>query len=544
MEQWRDAASQQAEVLASRVNALLSKGQEFLRTELGVDLAIKPELIPPWVILLATCTGFVLMLVVWASMCQALFKKRPTITVVEDTVEVKRSASKPVKSEEPKKRRKRAEKKAQPNGRAVTEEVQEEDAIVSEARVPHQQPPPPQSKNEKAAETKKSKKKAKQAVKETVTAVGKEPEEGTWETKVSNKEKREQRKKDKSSSDGSASPGGGGGGGGGTPVSATPEQRKASAATPPANHKKKKGESSKVTAEKVNAVVSQVNKSEAPSVAAGVADSQAVKVPHTVAPKTQGPWTATREAAPLWKTDIDDSWTVIDRVPSDLVSFTKLGVGTAEPQLVDNVPWLSQPKVDDEWSGFNGGSADPSSDWNAPSEVWGNYEEPPPQPTPVQEQPRSEPAKANLLSGAAEEDDEDDKDNGETAADGAAKNKKRRKKKKKAAEEGETSQAEVPEKKVEPPTLLKDEKKKKKPKQQQQPPAQEHSAAAVAVEVQSERPVKDSTSAKPLATQVPLKQPEGQATALANFPAPTQQQKPEESQAAKLSKKKKARRET
>lgn len=62
---------------------------------------------------------------------------------------------------------------------------------------------------------------------------------GTWETKVSNKEKREQRKKDKSSSDGSASPGGGGGGG--TPMSATPEQRKASAAASPANQKKKKG---------------------------------------------------------------------------------------------------------------------------------------------------------------------------------------------------------------------------------------------------------------------------------------------------------------
>ncbi|XP_077431582.1 protein LYRIC-like [Vanacampus margaritifer] len=536
MEQWRDAASQQAELLSSRVTELLSKGQEFLRTELGVDLPIKPELIPPWVILLATCTGFVLMLVVWASLCQALFKKRPATTVVEDTVEVKRSASKLVKSEEPKKRKKKTEKAPQPNGRAVNEEVQEEDAIVSDDRVPHQQPPPPQTKNEKAVETKKSKKKAKPAVKNTVTAVGKEPEEGTWETKVSNKEKREQRKKDKSSSDGSASPGGGGGGG--TPVSATPEQRKASAATPPANHKKKKGESSKVSADKVNAAVSQVNKNEAQSVAAGVADSQAVKVPHTVAPKTQGPWTAKREAAPMWKTDIDDSWTVIDRVPADLVSFTKVGVGAAEPQLVDNVPWISQPKVDNEWSGFNGGSADPGSDWNAPSEVWGNYEESTPQPTPVQAQPRSKPAKSNLLSRAAEED-EDEKDNGETA-DGATKNKKKRKKKKKAAEEGEIGQAEVPEKKVEPTTLLKDEKKKKKPKQQ--PPVQEHFAAAV--EVQLERPAKGSASAKPLATQVPLKQPEGRATALVNFPAPTQQQKPEESQAAKLSKKKKARRET
>lgn len=63
---------------------------------------------------------------------------------------------------------------------------------------------------------------------------------GTWETKVSNKEKREQRKKDKSSSDGSASPGGGN-----TPVSTPSEQPKPAAAPAPANQKKKKGASLK-----------------------------------------------------------------------------------------------------------------------------------------------------------------------------------------------------------------------------------------------------------------------------------------------------------
>ncbi|XP_057690532.1 protein LYRIC-like [Corythoichthys intestinalis] len=533
MERWRDAASEQAELLAGRVNELLIKGKDFLRTELGVDLALEPELIPPWAILVAVCAGLVLMLVIWASLCQALFKKRPTIEVVERTVDAKRGTEKTVKVEEPKKRKKKAEKKFQPNGRAVTD-VQEEDAIVGEEKVPHQQPPP-QTKSDKDLETKKSKKKAKQAAKETVgTAVGKEPEEGTWETKVSNKEKREQRKKDKS--DGSASPGGGGGGGGGTPVSITPEQRKTSAATPPPTRKKKKVEPSKVTAEKVTAAVTHVN-SEAPVVAAGVADSQAVKVPQPVAPKTKGSWTAPREPAPLWKTDIDDSWTVIDRVPADMVSFTKLGVGTADAQLVDNAPWLSQPQVDDEWSGLNGGSADLSSDWNAPAEVWGNYEEP------MLQQPPSEPAKPNLLSGAA--DDDDEKDTGESAADGAAKSKKKRKKKKKAPEEGETGQTEMPEKNVEPPVPLKEEKeastttKKKKKQKQQPPPTQEHSAAAV---LPLERQVKDSTSQKPLSTQVPPKQPEAHATVLIDIPVPTQQ-KSEESQ-AKLSKKKKARRET
>ncbi|XP_054638354.1 protein LYRIC-like isoform X2 [Dunckerocampus dactyliophorus] len=536
MEQWRDVASQQAKLIVNRLNELLSNGLEFLRTELGVDLALKPELIPSWAILLAACTGLVLMLALWASMCRALFfKKRPAVTVVDDSGEVKRVASKAVKSEEPKKRKKKAEKKAQQNGRAV--EFQEEDGIVAEERVPHHQPLPVQTKREKIVETKKSKKKAKQTVKETVTAAGKEPEEGTWETKVSNKEKREQRKKDKSSSDGSASPGGSG-----MPASGPPEQRKPSAAPPPANQKKKKGESSKVTAEKVDAIVSQDDRSDVALVAArGVTDSQAVKAvmvpPQTVVPKMQGPWTTTREptqsvAAPLWRADIDDSWTVIDRVPADLnlMSFTKLGVGGAEPQLADHVPWLSHPKVDDEWTGFNGGSMDPSSDWSAPSEAWGNYEEPTPKPTPVQEQPES--AKPNLLSATAE--------NGETAADGAAKTKKKRKKKKKAAEEaGTTGQVEVPEKKAEHSAHLK----------KQLLPVQEPSAAvqpvkAAAVELRLERTVKENVSKKPLATQVPPKLPKGQATAPINLPPTTQQQKPEESQAAKPSKKKKARRET
>lgn len=59
---------------------------------------------------------------------------------------------------------------------------------------------------------------------------------GTWETKVSNKEKREQRKKDKTSSDGSASPGGVD-----TPISAPPEQPKTATAPALAGQKKKKG---------------------------------------------------------------------------------------------------------------------------------------------------------------------------------------------------------------------------------------------------------------------------------------------------------------
>lgn len=538
MEQWQDAASQQVKLLTNRLNELLTKGLEWLHSELGVDLGLKPELIPPWMILLAACTGLLLMVALWASLCRSVFKKRPVSSSVDEGIEVKRAVSKPVKSEEPKKKKKKAEKKAQPNGRAIAEP--QEEAIPAEERVPPHQPPPPEVKNEKIAETKKSKKKAKQAVKEPkpITADGKEPEEGTWETKVSNKEKREQRKKDKSSSDGSASPGGGD-----TPVSTPPEQPKASPAAPraPANQKKKKGDPGKV---KADAVTSQAKGNEVVEVVevAATAADMAVKVSAQPVPPKTSSWTTPRQPAPLWRAGIDESWTVIDRpMPSgdlNLVSLAGLGVGTGQPPPVNDLPWLSRPRVDDEWSGLNGGSADPSSDWNAPSEAWGNYEEPTPGPTLTQEQTPTEPAKASL-TGAAEDDD-DEKDKGDSTTDGGAKTKRKKKKKKKAAEDGGTAgQVEEPVKEPMPAVSA-----KKQPAVHENAPAVQPVKAA-AVEVRGDRPVKEVVSQKPAVTQVPQKSADGEPTAKQNnLPAPTQQKKAEESQASKAAKKKKARRET
>ncbi|MEQ2300061.1 hypothetical protein AMECASPLE_021449, partial [Ameca splendens] len=459
MEQWQDAASQQLRLLTSRLNELLTKGLEWLRSELGVDLGLKPEFIPPWIILLAACSGLLLMIALWASVCRTIFRKRPALSHVDDGVEGKRGANKTVKAEEPKRKKKKAEKKAQPNGRAVSEA--QEGAAPCEEKVPHHQPPPPQVKPEKVAETKKSKKKAKPAVKETkaTTGDGKEPEEGTWETKVSNKEKREQRKKDKNSSDGSASPRGGE-----TPVNTPPDQPKALAAPPaPASQKKKKGESAKVKAEKTGAVVSQAIGSAAPEVAA--ADVAVKAAPQTAAPKTSS-WTTQRQTASLWRAGVDESWAVPVPVPSaelNLVSLT--GLGVAQPQPASDPSWLSQPRVDDEWSGLNGSSADPSSDWNAPSEAWGNYEEPTSEPPQAEKLPLPEPAKVNLIGAA--EDNEDDKDKGDATTDGAAKTKKKKKKKKKTPEEGGTlGQVEELVKEVAPAVSAK-----------KQPPVQENAAA-------------------------------------------------------------------
>lgn len=110
MEKWQDAASQQVKLLTDALNEMLSKALGLLRSELGVDLGLKPELIPPWVILLAACTGLLLMVALWASICRGIFKKRPPISSVDDGIEVKRGVGKPVKSEEPKKKKKKTEK--------------------------------------------------------------------------------------------------------------------------------------------------------------------------------------------------------------------------------------------------------------------------------------------------------------------------------------------------------------------------------------------------------------------------------------------------
>lgn len=110
MEKWQDAASQQVKLLTDLLNEMLSKALGLLRSELGVDLGLKPELIPPWVILLAACTGLLLMVALWASICRGIFKKRPPISSVDDGIEVKRGVGKPVKSEEPKKKKKKSEK--------------------------------------------------------------------------------------------------------------------------------------------------------------------------------------------------------------------------------------------------------------------------------------------------------------------------------------------------------------------------------------------------------------------------------------------------
>ncbi|XP_014013761.2 LYRIC protein isoform X2 [Salmo salar] len=512
-ENWQDATCQQARLIAGRLNELLSTGLDLLHSELGVDFGVKPE-IPPWLIFLAACIGLVLMVAMWASACRGLFKKRPTIIEVETMESTKPAPIKTAKAEEPKKKKgKPTDKKSQPNGSAVAE-LQEEVRVTEDNLpvVPHSQ-----VKTEKASEVKNTKKKQKQAVKEAKTASshGKESEEvsGTWETKVSNKEKREQRRKDKTTSDGSGSPGGV------DPLPSTPPtvSTKASpkAAAPGSGsekkEKKKKGESSKTKAEKADAVAvvrpQAISSEEAPPVT-GECTDRAVTAPGLTIVPDEEHWTTSEgnQDTAVWGHETE-----------------------MEPQLPS--PSQPEPQVEDEWSGLSGdgsaAAADRCSDWNAPAEVWGNYEE------------LSAPVEAALeepLPETVKQVSDEERDKAEPAADGTGKSKKKKKKKKKKPAEDAVvtgQESEEPSKKV-----VAEAKVKKQPIQEPAAPA----VNATALTARVEQPVVVQNSA-PI-TQVPPQPAETEPTAKQNsLPAPTHK-KPEESQPSKPVKKKRARRET
>ncbi|XP_010728764.1 metadherin a isoform X2 [Larimichthys crocea] len=433
-------ALKNAELLSSRLKEALSSGQGYVRAQFGVDLGLKPELYPTWVILSTAAVGLLLLLgLSWAAVCGGLLvgKKRGSPVTQQGRCEPdKAGVAKTTKPEEQKKRNKKKtlEKKNQSNGQPVAvaqEEIKVTDVVSKLA---------PPIKTEKVREVqapvqvKKNKKKPKTDVKpvqHVSTNDGKEPDDGAWETKVSNREKKQQRRKDKGSED-SGSPGG---------VDASKANVEARVTTAPTNTKKNRGNHESLHARatgKGDAASGAVTSSwrEEPSVNGGGWADISVKIPGQMGsvegPKWSAISTASHYRAPpkrqSWAQDTQ-AWTGIDgRMKTDLnpVTFSMLGRNTTDP--ISNsmeLQWENQP-ANDEWSGFNGiASVDPSSDWNAPSEHWGNYEEPPMLVT-AAPPPKEQPA-PNKVS-------EDEKDT-EDLSGGAAKSKKKRKKKKKTEEE-------------------------------------------------------------------------------------------------------------
>ncbi|XP_040481637.1 protein LYRIC isoform X4 [Ursus maritimus] len=432
---WQDELARQAEEGSARLREMLSVGLGFLRTELGLDLGLEPKRYPGWVILVGTAAlGLLLLLLLcygWAAACAGARKKRRSPPRKrEEAAAVPAPAPddlallKNLRSEEKKKNRKKLPEKPKPNGRTV--EAADEEVARTPRSAPAKQPLETDKKNEKSKKNKKKSKSDAKAVQNSSRHDGKEVDEGAWETKISHREKRQQRKRDKVQTDSgsldSTIPGIE------NTITVTTEQL--TTASFPVGSKK-------------NKVSSGLN--ENLTVNGGGWSEKAVKLSsqmsageekwNSVSPASAGK----RKCEPsAWGQDTGDAdangkdW---GRSWSDRSIFSGIG-STAEPvshSTTSDYQWdvsRNQPYIDDEWSGLNGlSSADPSSDWNAPAEEWGNW---------VDEE------RASLLKSQEPIPDDqkvsdDDKEKGEGALP-TGKSKKKKKKKKKQGEDNSPAQ--------------------------------------------------------------------------------------------------------
>ncbi|KAF3833923.1 hypothetical protein F7725_025127 [Dissostichus mawsoni] len=428
----RGFALEKAELISSRLKVLIYWVQDNVRAQFGVDLGLKPEVYPTWVILSTAAVGLFLVLSLsWAAVCRGLFagKKRGSPVPQGNGEPSKANLAKTAKPEEPKKRNKKktiekvgrvyellnhglSEQNTQSNGQPVAvaqEEVKVVEAVSKQA---------PRIRTEKVHEVqapvqvKKNKKKTKtivQPVKHVSKTDGKETDDGAWETKVSNREKKQQRRTRAL----------------GTLV--VQEGRRLPRATLrhlwpqhlPTPRKTKETtnllldcrlslfDKTDILILSMSSVTS--SRREEPSVNGGGWTDMSVKIPRMDGPKWSAATTATQYRAPpkpqSWGQETQ-AWTGIDgRIKTDPnpVNFSMLGLNTT-----DGIA-----------------AADPSSDWSAPAEHWGNYEQPPVMETPAP--PLKEQPAPNKVS-------EDEKD-ADDVAGGAAKSKKSKKKKKKSDEE-------------------------------------------------------------------------------------------------------------
>ncbi|XP_058554647.1 protein LYRIC isoform X1 [Neofelis nebulosa] len=485
---WQDDLAQQAEEGSARLREMLSVGLGFLRTELGLDLGLEPKRYPGWVILVGTgALGVLLLLLLcygWAAACAGARKKRRSpprkreeaaalpAPATDDVALLKNLRS----EEQKKKNRKKLPEKPKPNGRTV--EVADEEVVRTPRSITAKQPLEADKKNEKSKKNKKKSKSDAKAVQNSSRHDGKEVDEGAWETKISHREKRQQRKRDKVQTDSgsldSTIPGIE------NTITVTTEQL--TTASFPVGSKKNKGDSH------LNVQVSNFKSGKGDStlqVSSGMNENltvngggwneKSVKLSsqisageekwNSVSPASAG---KRKNEPSAWGQDTGDAnangkdwgrswsdrsifsgiaaWSSVDRgmntSEQNSASFASLTLNsavsgsTAEPvshSTTSDYQWdasRNQPYIDDEWSGLNGlSSADPSSDWNAPAEEWGNW---------VDEE------RASLLKSQEPIPDDqkvsdDDKEKGEGALP-TGKSKKKKKKKKKQGDENSPAQ--------------------------------------------------------------------------------------------------------
>uniref|UniRef100_A0A8C5PFM6 Metadherin n=1 Tax=Leptobrachium leishanense TaxID=445787 RepID=A0A8C5PFM6_9ANUR len=409
----------------------------FQQAQLGLDLGLKPHTYPWWVFLAVPgLLGLLfLVLVVRAAAPRRSTKEEEEKGPAPPVQPV--SAVQPVKSpkaEDPKKKaKKKLPEKAKPNGRPV-ELVQE--AITTVKRDSVKQQTEAEKKNDKNKKNKKRLRSDSKPTQSTANTEKKDAEEGNWETKISNREKRQQRKRDKGTDSDLSE------------VAASfISETFTSLSAPPAGVRKTKG-SSEVSAvngstwnEKPAKLITPqlVEEKWVPAAPSGKKKAE----PCTWNPETGDangkdwsvPWSerAIFPGLAPWSA-VDGRVNKVDPRPP---SFSTIGLNHAIPAvlndpgtrpIVSDSQWDVAPTescVDDEWGGLNGlSSSDPSSDWNAPAEVWGNYDEE----EPGTVQPEEPEQEAAMVS-------DNEKEEAANQNSSSGKTKKKKKKKKKQGEE-------------------------------------------------------------------------------------------------------------
>ncbi|ELV14205.1 Protein LYRIC [Tupaia chinensis] len=342
---WQDELAQQAEEGSARLQEMLSVGLGFLRTELGLDLGLEPKRYPGWVILVGAL-GLLLLFLLgygWAAACAGARKKRRNPPRKREEAAAQPTPAsddlallKNLRGEEQKKKnRKKLPEKPKPNGRTV--EVAEDEVVRTPRSVTAKQPPETDKKNEKSKKNKKKSKSDAKAVQNSSRHDGKEVDEGAWETKISHREKRQQRKRDKVLTDSgsldSTIPGIE------NTITVTTEQL--TTASFPVGSKK-------------NKVSSGLN--ENLTVNGGSWNEKSIKLSSQISAGEEK-WNSV-SPAPAGKRKTEPSaWS---QEPGDANANGKdWGRSWSDRSIFSGIDGLS--------------SADPSSDWNAPAEEWGNW---------------------------------------------------------------------------------------------------------------------------------------------------------------------------
>uniref|UniRef100_A0A8B9FX32 Metadherin n=1 Tax=Amazona collaria TaxID=241587 RepID=A0A8B9FX32_9PSIT len=594
---WQEAAAQQAEEAAARVRDVLSGGLGLLRAELGLELGLDPQSLPTWLALVVPAAlGLGLLGLFLAVACGGGFRRKAARSAAERKSNEAAGAGLTagggqgkavgpgpgqlhLKGDEQRKRNKKklSEKTARPNGRSFLD-VSEDEVIHAVRKENIKQPVDTEKKNEKSKKKKKSKGDAK-TVQDMSRPDGKEVDEGAWETKISNREKRQQRKRDKVLTDGGSAESNLQGVE--NTVTVSIEQLMPTASLPVGLRKNKVSpglsESHTVNGGSWNeksVKISQI----------GVGEEKWTSVSSTGAGKRKAEtlawgqdagdangngkdWGVTLVARP-WKerslfTPIA-AWNVDARINTseqNSTSFSSFGltsgVSGSNSESVSQAgtsdfQWdlsHAQAPVDDEWSGLNGlSSADPSSDWNAPAEEWGNWVD--------EEKVASVPQTEEIPDVQKASDNEREKAEPVLQSSTSGKSKKKKKKKKKQDEEVNSPAQDPEELDREAGEEFQEDTSKVQPQKEiafslktisTSEPAKPEEAPSLAVSTEPSIIVSESESDK-IASQVPqmLQETDVSSPNIKQNSVPPPQTKSEESWESpkQVKKKKKARRET